>query len=245
MAITIRSAQTISNGVTLRGNNTQFITPNPLPVLFELDASIYASGTTWLDQSGNNRHATKYGSPTWSSEAGGCFTIANDGDSYFEIAGSESGWGIRDVAPNATFSVWAKLSVLPGNYQQIAGWRNNNFNYYFLLLNNGTNTEARVDGGASADIGMDYTPYYNNWTFITFATNPTTSSLYLNGTLVGTSDFIAGNQWSGNALFEIGHSSATGFSMNGKIGGVMAYSREITQLEVTAEFNRTKTRYGL
>ena len=54
MAITIRSAQTIGNGVTLRGNNTQYIAPPPtLPLLFELDASIYASGTTLLDQSGN------------------------------------------------------------------------------------------------------------------------------------------------------------------------------------------------
>ena len=81
MSITLRSAQTISNGVTLRGNNTQYIAPPPtLPLLFELDASIYASGTTLLDISGNDHHATIAGGPAWDSEAGGCFVF----DAYIQ-----------------------------------------------------------------------------------------------------------------------------------------------------------------
>lgn len=64
MSLIIRSAQTVKNGVTLRGNNTQYIEPSiVLPILFEFDASVYSSGTTLLDQSGNDRHATIHGSP--------------------------------------------------------------------------------------------------------------------------------------------------------------------------------------
>jgi hypothetical protein len=42
MSITLRSAQTIRNGVTLRGNTPVV----PLSILFELDASNYTSGSS-------------------------------------------------------------------------------------------------------------------------------------------------------------------------------------------------------
>ena len=68
MSIIIRSAQTIRNGVTLRGNDTQYVASAVLSSrLFEFDASNYTSGTTLLDVSGNGRNATIYSSLAWSS----------------------------------------------------------------------------------------------------------------------------------------------------------------------------------
>ena len=121
MSITIRSAQTISNGVTLKGNKVI-----PLPILFELDASTYTSPlSTWADISGNNRHATVHGSPSFYNDSvGGYFGFVGDTNQYIDIAGSESGWGIADNAiPNATISVWANISEHPGEYQHVFGWR--------------------------------------------------------------------------------------------------------------------------
>jgi hypothetical protein len=69
--------------------------------------------------------------------------------------------------------------------------------------------------------------------------------LYLNGTLVGTNTNISGTQWAGDAIFALGHTPTQPFPITGKIGGAIAYDRELTHLEVTAEYNRTKTRYGL
>jgi len=212
-------------------------------ILFELDASTYTSGTSWADSSTHARNATLHGGISWSSEAGGCFVFPGDDTKFIDIAGSESGFGIRDRAPNATFSIWVNLDSQGGFIQQVGGWRGNDFNFYFVVLEGGT--EARVDSGTQNDIGVSYSSYFNNWTLVTFATNATTSSLYLNGTLVGTNTNISGTQWAGDAIFELGHSRNLQFPITGKIGGAIAYDRELTQLEVTAEYNRTKTRYRL
>lgn len=231
------------------GNNGGFASLNlswsddAFDILFELDASTYTSGTSWADSSTHGRNATLHGGITWNSEAGGCFVFPGDDTKFIDIAGSESGFGIRDLAPNATFSIWVNLDSEGGFIQQVGGWRGNDFNFYFVVLEGGT--EARVDSGTQNDIGVSYGSYFNNWTLVTFATNSTTSSLYLNGTLVGTNTNISGTQWSGDAIFELGHSRDYQFPITGKIGGAIAYNRELTQLEVTAEFNRTKTRYGL
>jgi len=236
------------------GNNGGFASLNlswsddytpPFDILFELDASTYTSGTSWLDSSTHGHNATLHEGIPWNLDAGGCFEFVNDPTKYIDLAGSESGFGIRDRAPNATFSVWAKITQTT-DYQQIAGWRHAGFNFYFLILNDGVTTEARIRSGTTHDIGVDYSDYFDTWAFITFATNPLQSSLYINGVLVGTNSYIAGTQWtSPGTLFSIGYSSDAGFSMSGKIGGVILYDRELTQLEVTAEYDRTKTRYRL
>jgi hypothetical protein len=247
MSITLRSAQTISNGVTLRGNNTQYITPPAPDRLFEFDASNYTSGTTLLDISGNGRNATIIGGPTWSSNAGGCFVFNGDYTKYIEVPGSSTGWGLNTAGnnPTASFSVWAKISPY-GSFQHIAGWRGG-LSFWFLILNDGFTTEARFDGGAVYDIGIDYTPYYNNWVQTTFVVDSALAQtrLYINGTLVGQRDNITGSFGGGASPFRLGAHPDNQFTSNGEIGGAVAYSRALTQEQVTSEFNRTKTRYGL
>lgn len=242
MSITIQSAQTISNGVTLRGNNAQYVEPPPsLLLLFELDASIYASGTTLLDQSGNDHHATIAGSPTWDSEAGGCFIFDQNDSKYITIPGSEGGWGLAGTAPNATFSVWAKVTS-NSTLQHIAGWRGG-LDFWFLMY--GSATEARLDTGAVYDLTVDYTPYFNNWALTTFVADSTQTRLYINGILVANRSDITGNFSNAGSEFRLGCDTGNGFAMSGRIGGAAAYSRALTNGEVFSEYNRTKTRYGL
>ena len=246
MSITLRSAQTISNGVTVRGNDTQYITPaDPLGKLFELDASIYASGTTWLDQSGNNRHATIYGSPAWTNDAGGCFVFDSDSSKHINIIGSSDGWGLANSPAQATISVWAKIAG-PGFYQHVAGWRGG-INFWFLILLGLSITEARFDNGPVHDINIDYDSYFGTWAYTTFVVDAANSrtKLYINAVEVGSATGISGNFGSGSSDFTIGDSAGGGFPLNGKIGGAMAYNSALADAEVLTEFNRTKTRYGL
>jgi hypothetical protein len=251
MSITIRRAQTVRNGVTLRGNNTQYVAPVPLPIVFELDASTYTSGTTWLDISGNNRHATLHGTiPYYTDSIGGYFGFSGVGANYIDIVGSESGWGIADnTTPNATLSVWANISQTL-DYQHVAGWRDGNFHFYFLMLSGGSNniTEARVlNTSSSFDINQPYNAYFSTWAYITFVAdgNAGQSRLYVNGNQIGTT-IITSYNWADSVLpFRIGSAPGDSYPLHGYIGGAIAYSRALTQQEVTAEFNRTKTRYGL
>ena len=239
----ITNGTRLGPGVTIRQASTPYV--NPLPLLFELDASSYASGTTLLDISGNNHHATIAGSPAWDSEAGGCFIFDGNSNKYITIPGSEGGWGLTGTAPNATFSVWAKITN-NGNFQHIAGWRGG-LNFWFLILNNGLTTEARLDTGSAYDIGMDYSPYFSNWALTTFVADSALSQtrLYINSTLVGTYDGITGNFSGPSSEFRLGCDTGNAFAMSGNIGGAAAYSRALTQQEVTTEYNRTKSRYGL
>ena len=237
----ITNGTRIGPGVTVRQASTPYV--NPLPLLFELDASTYTTGSTWADISGNGRDAT-LSNVAWDGTDGGSFVFANDPSKVIYISGSEGAWGQANSAPNLTFSTWAK--VLPnGGYQHIAGWRGD-LNFWFLTLPN-SQVEARIDTGSAWDIGMDYTPYYANWTYITFVADSALSQtrLYLNAVLVGNTDASLGTFGTGNALFRLGCDTGNSFSMSGNIGGAAAYSRALTQQEVTTEYNRTKSRYGL
>ena len=252
MSITIRSAQTVSNGVTLRGNNTQYVAPVPLPILFELDASNYSSPlSTWEDISGNGRHATVHGSPSFYNDSiGGYFGFTGNAAQYIDMAGSGSGWGIADnKIPNATISVWANIIQYPLNYQHVFGWRSDSFHFYFLMITGGSSniTEARVvSQGGSYDINQPYDDYFNTWAYITFVAdgNAGTSRLYINGTQIGTQG-IGSSIWTpSGGLFTIA-SVGPDYPLHGYIGGAMAYSRALTPEEIASEFNRTKTRYGV
>lgn len=240
MALTIRSAQTIKNGVTLKGNVDTGYLPS---TLFELDASSYTSGSTWADISGNGRDATMQGTLSWSSTGGGSFLYDNNYNNYFDISGSEQGWGMANSPANSTFSIWANLNNI-SNYQQVGGWRGG-IDYWYLILPNGQ-TEARFDNGTTVDISIDYTPYFGSWALSTFVVNATAgySKLYINSIEVG-SGTISGNFNNGSNPFTIGSHPGNAFSCSGYIGGVTAYNTALTDAEVMAEFNRTKTRYGL
>ena len=241
MSITIRRAQTIRNGVTLRGNTPVV----PLSILFELDASNYTSGTTLLDISGNNRHATIHGSPTWDTDAGGCFIFNANPIKYIEVEGSDSGWGLAGAPAQATLSVWANIST-SGFFQHVAGWRGG-LNFWFLILNDGSTTEARVDNGSVYDININYTTYFNAWKYITLVADAANSrtKLYINSIEVGSTTGLSGNFSSASNNFTLGCDLGNSFAMDGKIGGATAYSKALTQQEITSEFNRTKTRYGV
>ena len=244
MAITIRSAQTIGGGVRLVGNTATITTPNIyLPsTLFELDASTYVGSGDWIDSTGNGRNGQFVGVSTWFNEAGGCFIFNGDPSKRIDVANSNV---LSGVPANASFSVWASI---PGDsyLSHIAGWRGG-VNFWFLMLDYRPTTEARFDNGPVYDIGMDYSPYYGTWAQTTFVVNAAESytKLYINGVEVGSTAGATGNFSSADNLFTLGCDTNNGFAMTGKIGGATAYTAALTAEEVVAEFNRTKTRYGL
>jgi hypothetical protein len=247
MSITLRRAQTIHGGVTLRGNNTQYVTPDdPLDRLFEFDASNYTSGTTLLDISGNSRNATIHGNPAYdNSDGGGCFVFDNNYAKYIEVDGSSSGWGLANSPAQASYSVWAKIAG-QSYYQHVAGWRGG-INFWFLILSSSSTTEARFDNGPVIDINIDYSSHFGAWaqtTFVVDAANGVTK-LYINGIEAGYNTGVSGNFGGPSSNFTLGGIPTNTFPLNGRIGGAIAYSKALTQQEVTSEFNRTKSRYGL
>lgn len=243
MSLTIRSGATIGPGVTVRSSPPLAVTYLP-STLFELDASTYTPGG-WIDSTGNGRNGIIYNNPNWSSEAGGCFNFTAGLGQYIEVSGTEYGPGLANNPAQASFSVWANIPGIEG-YQHVAGWRGG-LNFWFLILSGMSTTEARFDNGASQDIGMDYSPYFNTWAYTTFVVDAAQNEtrLYINGVLVGNNTNISGNFSEGGVPFTLGSNNGLGFPMTGKIGGATAYNATLTPLEIIAEFNRTRSRYGV
>lgn len=238
----ITNGTRLGPGVTIKQESTPVASYLP-STLFELDASTYTSGN-WIDSTNNGHDGILYG-PTWSSDAGGCFNFDGNIGQYIEVSGTEYGPGLANNAAQASFSVWANISGI-SNYQHIAGWRGG-LNFWFLILSGVSTTEARFDNGASQDIGMDYSPYFNTWAYTTFVVDAAQNEtrLYINGVLVGNNANISGNFSAGGVPFTLGSNTGLGFPMTGKIGGVTVYQTTLTPQEIIAEFNRTRGRYGI
>lgn len=239
----LSSGTRIGPGVTIKQEST-LVSPYLPSTLFELDASTYTTGD-WVDGTGNGRNATLYNSPSWNSDAGGCFVFDGNPTKFIYIPGSEGGWGLADNPAQATFSVWANIPG-PTDYQHIAGWRGG-LNFWFLILSGSSTTEARFDNGISRDINIDYGVFMGTWALTTFVVDASAgeSRLYINGSMVGSNNSISGNFYSGGVPFTLGADYSQNFSSVCKIGGAMAYSKVLDVNEINTEFNRTKARYGL
>lgn len=206
-----------------------------------------ATGTLWYDLSGSQINGTLVNGPT--------FNIQNKGNLIFDgtndyVSVSNTSLGVGGKPPNCTMTIWAKINRT-STFQQIAGFRNDsNFSFFFLLLDSGgatVNTEARIQTSANTyDIAVDFMPYFNKWTHITFAAYETFSRLYLNGVLVGSNTSVSGSFGSTSQNFTIGsHPNGGSFLTNGSISSVLFYNRGLTQQEIVTNFNAGRDKFKI
>jgi len=234
MSITIRSAQTIRNGVTLRGHNPPpTIVTNGL--IAHLDAGITASypgspSPTWIDLSGQGAHATLNGTVGF---------IDLSENSYFTFDGDSAN---------------CMTSSLSQDYQDCTVVFQPDFNYTSpnggLAYGLGADADRTMRFGNANGTGpwILYNPGNNgDWAYLT-ATN-----YYLNGTVIpGAGHLVAGwnilgaartNQW-GNFAYTWG----TGYydrGFKGKLAVILLYNRVLTEQEQLQNYAALKSRFGL
>jgi hypothetical protein len=235
MSITIRSAQTIRNGVTLKGHN-------PLPpivtdgLIAHLDAGITASypgsqSATWFDISGQGADAS----------LNGTVGFVNSGtSSYFIFDGDSAN---------------CMTSSLSQNYQDCTLVFQPDFSY-----NVG---DANLAYGLGVD--ADRTMRFGNangsspWSILNPGNNgdwayTTATNYYLNGTVIpGAENLVTGwnilgaartNQSWGSTPYVWG----TGYSsrgFKGKLAVILLYNRVLTEAEQLQNYAALKSRFGL
>lgn len=231
MSITIRSAQTIKSGVTLRGNPS--IVKDGLIAYLDagLTASYSGSGTAWHDLSGQGAHATLNGTVPF---------VNNGTASYFTFDGNSAN---------------CITSVLSQNYQDCT------LIFYPDFTYNGTNANLAYGLGAGADRTMRFgningsSPWSiqnpgndGDWAY------PTATNYYLNGaTITGAGNLVNGwnilgaartNQWG-----DFAYSWGTGYfdrGFKGKLAAILLYDRVLTAEEQQQNYNAFMARnYGL
>lgn len=191
------------------------------------------TGTTMNDLSGNSRHATVNGSPTFTNYY---FTCTGD-TTYisFPSAGLDPGVG------NFTYSIWVRFAALDSVDTLIehGSWTDS------LLFRFSTNVmQVYAEGLLIGTIS--WTPSTAVWYNVVFVRESFVTSMYVNGVLTGTPLAMSTNIVIANAnVFLMRSQHTTGQSTSGDFSAFSKYSTALTVEQVRQNFNALRGRFGV
>lgn len=250
---------TITPTVTVTPTVTPTLTPSSSGgiitsnLVMELEGSSYTSGT-WSDESGNGNNATINGA-TWSATDGGIFDFDGVNDTISIPHNSNLS---LTTSGQRTIQVWVKFDSLPTGanrsivFSKLSG--DYGFDGYFGGPNTSGNIVVATNGNVSKTSTSTSTISLNTWylfTFISQITNTSnTTKAYINTTEYIT-DANGGSTYSESNPLTLGYMPAplTGLGniqyLDGKIGACYFYTTGLSVADITANYNATKSRYGL
>ena len=217
---------------------------------FYLDAtdlrSYPGAGTTWTDKSGNGRHFTFSGSPTFTSGTPSYFTTTGPGAtgpaSNSLGINNTSGYSIYLICmQNALVATGAfqfyRTGTAPAHRAIFAHCTWSDDVVYFDQGGCcGTDTRTSVASGGSQT--------WNIWTF-TRETNGNTRKIYKNGSLLATNTNAAATIDLNSTGVQVGSVTDYSGTWNARLGGFLAYNIGQTDAEVLSNANFLKSRYGI
>ena len=215
-------------------------------LVLHLDAgnatSYSGTGTTWNDLSGNGSNVT-LNNTTYSS--------ANGGSISFNNTTSYADFNANIGSTNAvTVEMWVKPISLLGSAGSGAMFFG--FSLYDVWTSGGNigyNT-ANGDQYGISSTQADYLGITGGWRHLVFvmnASSKTNNKIYVNGESQTMSQF--GSFGTANAVFNSGAGRISGWrndaswKMNMNLANFKVYNRELTQQEITNNFNTSKTRF--
>jgi len=200
-------------------------------------ASYSGTGSNWDDLAQGNFDFTLYGAPYYTAGARSSFNF--NGTSQYATG------PVVNLLPNSAYTkmVWFNLNDVTSDNNLVSSDGGGHFMFF--------------SGGSTLWVGhANVMPYQGPGAFgstVTFSASTwycvavTYSvangiSLYINGTLDNNTAMV---QHAGNGSTNIACYGAGGNLLNGKIGQVLCYTKELTASEVLQNFNATRNRYGI
>jgi hypothetical protein len=208
-------------------------------LVFYVDAgympSYPTSGLTWYDVSGYGNNGTLTNGPTYSS--------ANGGSIVFDGVDDNIALPINSVfnTPSVTYEVWANLQTINDRHILYVNWVGNSLEVNSnrsVVMYNYTGNQL----GAQTSVGVFN---WDSWTHFlgTYDDSSKTLKIYVNGVLLGTRINTP------STVYSVGYHRISGVQYGGEVKGnisiVRQYNRELTQAEITQNYNAQKGRYGL
>lgn len=213
-------------------------------------SSYSGSGTTWADLSGNSNNLTLFNSPTFTSNIG-----------YFTFNGSTQ-FARRSIFYSSATNWSMAAFIRPSNLNQLSNYMQNGrddgvnapFNGYGIGLGNGSSTGSAATGAKLQVIhgGITYVnPEYtfastSPWYYVVATRDTTTSRYYVNGTQTSLTSTSAPN--APTDVFSVGagtSSTAATRYFAGDVAVVLFYNKQLSQAEITQNFNAFRVRYGI
>jgi len=236
--------------------STPTSTPTPTATTTPSDLQFYlqtapSSGAVWTDASGNGKNATINGSYTYVSNNGGGIKLNNtdfSGTGYISVPYNISG---------ATSTIEIVASFNPTSYWSTI-WGNEAYSFskgYFAYMGTSTSLIWGSPTTNTTTATITASNAIRHWVFVI---DGTSKSLYLNGTLLGSTVTLnnpAGGYATGNFYFGARHTNvgtgATDVLNNSTSSNqpvfyqMRVYNKALSSSEVTTNFNGIKTTYGL
>ena len=234
-----------SDAKTWLNNNGYWTSYSPIVTvglkvyLDALNSSSYpGSGTTWYDLSGNGNDVSMQnsGSISWTGGATGYFSTGSNG------------WFSRSNASNVptgnslyTLSAWVQLgSTWSGNGMVSIG----SFgvgNQSNALRAGTTNQILNYWWGNDLSVTSSVSPT-NSWFNVVAKFDGTTRSIWVNGSSVGSDTPVGHNVTSSDIQVAKTYSAEY---LQGNIAQVLIYDAALSGAEILANYNSTKSRFGL
>ncbi|MGB4420209.1 MAG: LamG-like jellyroll fold domain-containing protein [Candidatus Saccharimonadales bacterium] len=203
--------------------------------------SYSGSGTSWLDLSENINHATLTNGPTYNSVDSG--SIVFDGTNDY----------VDFYAPNltttATVEMWAKIGSAYSS-KMFMGWLA--YDVFTasggIGFNTGNSDLYGINSSTVTSLGV-----VNHWAHYIFEMRSDVSysnnKIYINS-IAQTLSQLLSTENSGTRIFNGGNGRISGWRQNGyympmEVSVFRVYNRQLSQAEVTQNFNAVKGRYGL
>jgi hypothetical protein len=229
------NAPDASTGLTTNGYWNSYSTLTS-PVL-SLDAADYSGSGPWIDSVGG-KSFTLTNSPTWSSSNGG----------YFNFVSSSSQYAICNTSL-PSMSTWT-----------VGVW------HYYTGTETGAApcivTETFIGGSINYSLGKNLAPFSvgffngswritdgysltpNNWYYIVGTYDGSTIKLYVNNTLVDSTNYTGTPTTSGAGIRLMERWDLSDY-WGGRLAIVDIFDTALDQTEITTIWNSTKTRFGL
>jgi len=205
------------------------------PVL-SLDAANYSGTGPWIDSVGG-KSFTLTNSPTWSSSNGGYFNFISASAQYAicnTSLPSMSTWTVGVWHYYTGTETGSAPCIVTETF--VGGGIN-----YSLGNNNGGFSTGFFNGGWQVTDGYSLIP--NNWYYIVGTYDGSTIKLYVNDTLVDSTNYT-GTPTSSGAGIRLMERWDLADYWGGGLATVDIYDVVLSQSEITSKWSATKTRFG-
>ncbi len=203
----------------------------------------YVNGSrlTVPDLSGNSNSTTFLPSPYYTADSLGINGLFSGTVSNNIIS------GIPDGSPNFTISGWARYSSVNDYsawFEKQSGFIGNRMDFGYIRSSNnlyftGWNLQSNSIVESGTTLGYVLAP--NTWVNLTIACTQNSIRMFINGAFTAS---ISNTMNFPNSSHPVGIGGYLR-KLNGDIGSMMIYSRQLTDSEVLQNFNATRARYGI
>ena len=210
------------------------------------------SGTTWTDLSGNGNNGTltNMDGGNLNSANGGSFTF----DGTNEYISADISNFFTSYSQQITMEAWVYIPTSAtwtnGFYGNIftRGYYGGSHGLWRTTTNNQVSAYFRQSGATFAAVQSVGTISRDTWFQLVAVWTGSSSQLYINGSLVNSSNGTLGTTTS-NIPFEIGRNTAAGGAGGNYFTGNQAahkiYNRALTAQEIQQNFNALRGRFGI